>query len=416
MKRLELTPEQKEQFNDLLEEIGNELDISETQYNQAVASYKAIGTLLSKEDSLLYPYSPEIIPQGSFMLNTVIKPISDKDDLDVDLVCQLKGKKLEWTQEDLKTIVGDQLKSSKIYQNLPLKNGRRCWTLSYRDNAENPKERYHMDILPSIVDDGYRIVLEKAFSSMDIGDLDSLAIRITDKERKDYNSENDHKIWLKSNPFGYGKWFFERARTERRELKFLSESIQPLPKYQKEKLPLQRVVQILKRHRDMMFDGDEHKPISIIITTLAAKAYNRETDVLEALFNIVSKMEDGINEYNPHTLEKMNWIENPVNSEENFADKWVKEPIKRDNFFKWLEQVKTDIYTALGKNDLQFIMESMEKPLGKDLVRKAFSNYGNNMLTKRENNLLKMASGTGMIGSTGRTNIPQHKPYGKSEK
>jgi hypothetical protein len=35
------------------------------------------------------------------------------------------------------------------------------------------------------------------------------------------------------------------------------------------KTPLQQAVQILKRHRDMMFaDDPEHKPISVIITTL----------------------------------------------------------------------------------------------------------------------------------------------------
>ena len=47
--------------------------------------------------------------------------------------------------------------------------------------------------------------------------------------------------------------------------------------------PLQRAIQILKRHRDMRFlehKCEEYKPISIIITTLAASAYQNETDVL----------------------------------------------------------------------------------------------------------------------------------------
>lgn len=40
--------------------------------------------------------------------------------------------------------------------------------------------------------------------------------------------------------------------------------------------PLQRAIQIMKRHRDMRFNGhrdEDHKPISMIITTLAAKLY-----------------------------------------------------------------------------------------------------------------------------------------------
>ena len=33
-------------------------------------------------------------------------------------------------------------------------------------NSPNLKERYHMDILPAVVDSGYRTVLEKAFGKM----------------------------------------------------------------------------------------------------------------------------------------------------------------------------------------------------------------------------------------------------------
>lgn len=56
----------------------------------------------------------------------------------------------------------------------------------------------------------------------------------------------------------------------------LAESVRAVPKYQSNKTPLQRAVQILKRHRDIMFAGDEDKPVSIIITTLAAKAYQEK--------------------------------------------------------------------------------------------------------------------------------------------
>lgn len=88
-----LTQEQKIQFNEILEELGENLDISETQFNAAVKSYEAVGNWLSKEDSLLSRYKPEILPQGSFMLGTMIKPVHEKGDLDIDLVCELTGKK-----------------------------------------------------------------------------------------------------------------------------------------------------------------------------------------------------------------------------------------------------------------------------------------------------------------------------------
>ena len=63
-------------------------------------------------------------------------------------------------------------------------------------------------------------------------------------------------------------------------------SVEPLPiDGKKSKLPLQRAVQLLKRHRDVTYANStkEEKaaaPISIIITTLAAHAYQGEGDVL----------------------------------------------------------------------------------------------------------------------------------------
>jgi hypothetical protein len=407
-----LTNEEKNQFSEILEELGNSLDITETQYKAVVKSYEAVGTWLSKEDSLLAPYKPEILPQGSFMLGTMIKPIHDKDDLDIDLVCQLKGKNPYWTQSDLKHKVGDQLKKNDTYKDMLDDEGRRCWTLEYSESLN-----YHMDVLPSIVDTGYRLMLEKALSRTELNDIDKLAIRITDNEQRNYQTERNHLEWLKSNPFGYAKWFENRTNISTLKMFSINDSIKPVPTFRKEKLPLQRVVQILKRHRDMMFKGDEHKPISIIITTLAAQAYNKETDIIEALLNVVSNMRKYIKDYNPHTGEPEKWIHNPVNDEENFADKWKEYPIRETNFYKWLDAVERDVSNIINQRGkgLQLICESMITPFGKDVITKAFSSYGEKQLRIREIGGMKMAAGTGMLGNTGRTDVPQHKPFGKNE-
>ena len=76
-----LTKEQKEQFSEILETLGETLDITKTQYEAAVSSYGAVGDWLAKPESSLAPYTPIIRPQGSFMLGTMIKPICDEDDL-----------------------------------------------------------------------------------------------------------------------------------------------------------------------------------------------------------------------------------------------------------------------------------------------------------------------------------------------
>jgi hypothetical protein len=193
----------------------------------------------------------------------------------------------------------------------------------------------------------------------------------------------------------------------------LSEAVSPVPKYNKEKLPLQRVVQILKRHRDMMFNGDEDKPISIIITTLASRAYGKETSITDALTNVVVNMRNYIeSRYDPNTRKVVKWIPNPVNPEENFADKWVEHPQREKNFNKWLDLVESDIQTIVQKRGLHFIAEAMKKPFGEQTVTKTFSTLGERKLNLRENGALKMTTGTGILSSVGSVTTAAHNFHG----
>lgn len=394
-----LTNQQKTQFNEILEELGRNLDISETQHNAVAKSYDAVGLHLAKHDSPLGKYAPEILPQGSFMLGTMIQPIHEDDDLDIDLVCQLVGKQESWTQYDLKKAVGDQLKANGTYEKmLRQPDGRRCWTIDYSETAN-----YHLDILPCIVDSGYRLLLEKAFSADDQAEANTLAIRITDNTEDNYRVETNHLSWLKSNPFGYARWFFNQANLDFNKAEVLNEAIQPIPNYSKEKLPLQRVVQILKRHRDMMFDGDEDKPISIIITTLASQAYQKETNIIDAIFNVTSKMRDLVDEkYSDKHGKWVKWVENPVNNEENFADKWVDHPQRQQNFFDWIDRVQQDLAVATTQIGLHKIQESFEKSMGSAVVRKTFSDIGERarLLTEQGQNRVDVKTGLTSLGAS----------------
>jgi len=406
-----LTIEQKKQFNEIFEKLGNNLDITETQFNIAVHSYNAVGEWLSKDDSILAPYSPKILPQGSFMLGTMIKPINKNDDLDIDLVCQLKGKDIGWTQKDVKNNVGQQLKNNQTYKDLLDEEGRRCWTLLYREKSNNIKAQYHMDILPCIVDEKYQLTLKNYFSISEYSDVSSLAIRITDKKDEPcYSTVTDLSYWKKSNPFGYAKWFFSKTlinATEKSKLFALRDSIEPVPKYSNRKSPLQRIIQILKRHRDIMFLGNKDKPISIIITTLAAKAYKGEINIIEGLSNVIDGMLFQITEKNG-----VKWVENPVNPEENFADKWAEKPQKQTNFYNWISQVKKDVDIIINGINMIEIQRAFEKPFGKNISTEVFCSYADKIKKCRESNKLKMET-TGILGSLGKTVRANHNFYGK---
>ena len=331
-----MTQEQITHFDGIFNALCTSLDITESQFDTVVRSYRAVGDWLAKSDSSLAPYKPIIRPQGSFLLGTMVRPINENDDLDIDLVCELTGKHPSWDQHALKHKVGGRLKDNDTYKKMLEEEGRRCWTLRYSDDAN-----YHMDVLPCLVANDYKVVMERAFSASKYStqEANKLAIRITDKESDNYKYDTCPENWMKSNPFGYAHWFMYRASLgDTRRMSLLYESVKPVPSYQKNKSVLQKAVQVLKRHRDIMFDGDEDKPISIIITTLAAQAYRGEASITEALQTIIENMKYFIrDERDPQTGKIIKKIENPVNPEENFADKWVEHPRRQTNFYNWLE-------------------------------------------------------------------------------
>jgi len=141
------------------------------------------------------------------------------------------------------------------------------------------------------------------------------------------------------------------AFDERRMIlaKALQADVEAVPEWQV-RTPLQRVVQLLKRHRDVYFaNQQEHRPVSIIITTLAARAYGNQLDLYESLKVVLKGM--------PRFVEYVNGryvVRNPVEPDENFADKWNEKQALRQAFMQWLERAQLDFTTALeGKTSAE---------------------------------------------------------------
>ena len=346
-----------------LERVLSELlDISKTHHDLAVTRYKDIGNWLD-QDNCVASYSPQIYPQGSFRLGTVTKSISKEDDYDLDFVIELERPGENITPWGLKRLVGDAIKAyvSDNYMVSLQEEGRRCWTLNYRDYSENVK--FHMDVLPAIpaTTTPYQDELEKLkhHRSAAIGqklevasNVKESAIAITDKP------PDSRYVWLLSNPRGYGEWF---KKMSFKIDPIVTLNVESAPDHQSKKSPLQRVVQLLKRHRDLWIDrqtvySKDDKPISIIITTLAAKAYRydvnaNETNILQALQAVVEKMcsyiEDG------------DLVRNPVNEHENFADKWETHPQRKECFCAWHKQVDDDLNSLNSVLNRRYVSDDM---------------------------------------------------------
>lgn len=404
-----MTANLREELSKIFMSLSQNLDITKTQYENLTKSYDAVGKYL-EEDPIFSPYHPVITPQGSLRLGTIIQPINDDDDLDVDLVYRLIGKKPDWTQFDIKYRVGQRLKGHSTYQKMLDDEGRRCWTLLYRQDSENAKERYHMDILPCVADTGYVERIQRLEESrFSINEIDRIAIRITDNQDAKYKISEDKDDWRKSNPDGYAMWFASRCKNTNDIRETIMDSIMPIGTYVPNKTILQQIVQILKRHRDIMFNGDEDKPISIILTTLASRAYQGEANLFEGISNVIDRMELFIERGHNGTF----IIENPINSEENFADKWATHPKRKENFFNWLQELKNDKNAIISQKGVQ-LRETFAKAFGKNITDNVFSNTVEVHKAEALNGKLRVSS-TGIIGAIGKTLNAKNTFFGEEQ-
>ncbi|MBU3928004.1 MAG: nucleotidyltransferase, partial [Bacteroidetes bacterium] len=307
----------KEQKRLLLENMTVQLELPESAYEKAKDRYGDIGEWLGRSESLCKDNDPHISPQGSFRLGTAIHPLDENEAYDLDLACNLrKGiSRSSHTQESLKKLVGHEIETYRVARGIkaPMEEKHRCWRLEYQDDFS-----FHMDIVPCTPEDETRqkIIFESMRKSGESESISESASRftvsITDDRHPGYKRICED--WNISNPEGYAKWFKTRMN-QSRQMILGKAQVDDIPLF-KRKTPLQQSIQLLKRHRDQMFkEYTDVKPISIIITTLAARAYRGESDIESALDNILRQMGIFVNSGS-------SVVSNPVNPEENFADRW----------------------------------------------------------------------------------------------
>jgi len=356
---------------EVLEALADALQVSEARHQAADRSYKSLAAWLHRPESTLLSTDPDVYIQGSFRLGTAVRPASADEDYDLDLVCEMNLSKSNLTQAQVKALLGSEMAGyAKSKGMTPPDEGRRCWTLQYHDGAQ-----FHLDALPALPDGArQRLLLESAGLSTTWTDT---AIAITDKDHRNYRSYSPD--WPHSNPRGYARWFQARMaavfEARRRVLAMEARaSVEDIPEYAV-RTPLQSAIQILKHHRDLMFaDRCEDKPISIIITTLAAMAYGQQTTIGATLVAVLSTMETFI-----ETRNGVRWIANPTDGAENFADRWVSHPERQAAFYEWLHQARADFYAAAAASSRAGAALSLEPRLRSRITAQVFDRLKGNV-------------------------------------
>jgi hypothetical protein len=382
-------------ISSLLNEIAQALDIPDSLYEAAESKYRAVGAWLGGKDSPLASFSPQIYPQGSFQLGTVTKPLSEE--YDIDVVFEMALSKNDISQQTLKNMVGRRLKANETYLKMLDEEGRRCWTLQYADSAQ-----FHMDILPAIPDlTTYPILEAQGVPPI----LARTSLAFTDKNYPNYTQI--HPDWPRGNPKGYAAWFRQQMiiRYDALRKQFAEaykSQIENVPEY-RVKTPLQRCVQLLKRHRNIKFANDlKVKPASIILTTLAARAYSNQADITDTLVSVIDGM--------PHFIFSMNgisWVANPVDPTENFADRWRENPRREPVFKAWLSEIRTELAALLNCDDINEISKLLVSMFGEKVATAVVDRYKETSLSR------KVLSGTVASPRPVVTIRDPNKPWGR---
>ena len=349
-------------------------------YKNADEKYHALADYLSRHTNV----NIDMYPHGSFAFGTIVRPLKgDRDGYyDLDFICEVDLEKSMITAKELRRLIENAIKDGELYGGR-LEVSPQCFTIHY---AEEGGASFSIDVVPATHENDATVSrLKEKASRPDL--LDSaIAIPMV--------SENGHE-WITNNPKGFTKWFREvnepyKAYIRSMYRRSLYEStdfydkIEDIPEGM-ERSSVQRVIQLLKRHRDIFYQkSEELKPISSIINVLVthvASSLAPNTGVFELLEHVLYELNESAKCFNNKifreillenrviTRKNNKWyVANPANPEDNLADKWNESEAIPKMFFKWVDAAKKDFLESLDKPDEEFRAIS-ETAFGQDAIK-----------------------------------------------
>ena len=246
-------------YSPFIEFLRDEVNLSQNRLDRLGTSVGAVDDYL--KDSLAGYQNMEW--QGSYALGTLIKPVDDNKEYDVDIQIMM-NQNPKWEPEDFVTEVFKTLQDNKNYADkLRLKT--RCVTIDYAGD-------FHLDVVPCVTSGGRHYICNKVDNQFE-----------------------------QTDGTGYREWFNERNRITGGNLK--------------------RAVRLLKYIRDHR-NGFTAK--SILLTTLAGDTIKPSDAGTEAVSTVADTLETVLSRMNEYLQQHPNMpeIKNPVLPTENFNRHW----------------------------------------------------------------------------------------------
>ncbi|MGD0044699.1 MAG: glycoside hydrolase family 99-like domain-containing protein, partial [Isosphaeraceae bacterium] len=165
-------------------------------------------------------------------------------------------------------------------------------------------------------------------------------------------------------------WFDIQARMTKTAR--YAKAIESLPEQEsaRQKAPLRRAVQLMKRHRDWTFRDDPDAPRSIVLTTLAGYHYGGEELVTDALLGIL----DGVITQVESTYGTIE-VPNPANHPEKFCEAWAANPKAYGKFVDYLYNFRSQVRDLLPKHGVPTIVEGLNQLFGESLTKRAVASF-----------------------------------------
>lgn len=390
------------------------ISLPQSFYDTITERYNTLeGILQAADDPLLQ--RAHVFPQGSIRLGTAIKPApgakGELETVDADAVVWLDNADDAQPHEVLKAIEKRFQEGSRVQA--PIKPLRRGIRIVYADESPG----FHIDVTPA------RNTATNAFSE------GHGALLVPDREQG----------WKASSPIAYSDWLKRVSTLSLRVMAMDAMNFREgeMAKATQEDMPaygeyidanvLRAAIKLLKRHRDLWAlrnpNLTDYRPISAVLTTLAGRAYEKmvheaavrpEMRPLDALLQLIRLMPTFI-EGGPGTW----WVRNPVNQDENFAEKWnrpQKGHIYRNAFDDWHQSAQAAF--QLGLQEMRSLNEfetEFSKAFGtsdaliKNVIRdfpRGWSLPGVALGTTQSSLLLEALSGSAVAGNTPQSHIP----------
>lgn len=342
------------QWEDFIVAMLTKLELPAEKCEAVEREYKKLGKHVARKLGI-GDSDAHVVVQGSMKTQTTIAG-DGREKFDLDLVVKLCGPKFEQLRESeaFFQAFGAALDGIEGAGKPEPKN--RCWRLQY------PGEPFYFDVTPAL-----------PMSE----EITGTHLRVRDPVR----------VWSPSNPEEFADWFCTIANKRfpfqdllRKVAVEARTIVDPIPD---EKVHiddiLRRLVQLMKLHRDSYYkrhskERRDAKPISVILVTLAAEAYDEivtnesrnfsstievALEVVDRMPNFIRRPASGVRVDNPALTGRLG---------ENFADRWNSDHGLREREFKtWHEQLIEDLKALFAE---QYSKRSEER------VRAVFGEHG----------------------------------------